>query len=365
LTLDLQGSYTFSFEIPANADMSVLTISLQTFLGYKEKGSTAPFVSSFSVPILKKDQYTVEFYPEWSTEEKPLLAPNVPNKVYFQVHSISDDEDAKKEPEEFIGAELIQVMKLDDTQNQTTTIMQSSEIQHVHGGRSSFTFTPIQSSSNPKLGPATPYFYYLKVIKSVDDSSSNKSFLLPDVDTNQTFSITIDNNKQQGLGMQSVLDLKINTNDPSSDMTFNVSITNKDVDVFKGSVDLIQDQPFTPYSITFGPKLYSTAPNGGVLVLRIISVPKDNATKSVSFERLIFLNPLETTPFTVSTDKDDYEPGDKVVLDVDVGALNKVDDDEEYFASITVSDLSSYLQVPKAKLMPSLPAMTYLEKEIK
>ena len=100
--------------------------------------------------------------------------------------------------------------------------------------------------------------------------------------------------------------------------------------------------------------------------MRIISVPKDNTTKSVSFERLIFLNPLEAaTSFTVTTDKEDYEPGDKVVLDVNVGALDKVDDDEEYFASITVSDLSSYLQVPKAKLMPSLPAMTYLEKEIK
>lgn len=115
LTLDSQGSYTFSFEIPAEADMSVLSISLQTFLGYKEKGSTAPFVSSFSVPILKRDKYTVEFYPEWSTDDKPLLTPNVPNKVYFQVHSISDDKDAKKEPEDFIGAELIQVIKLDDT----------------------------------------------------------------------------------------------------------------------------------------------------------------------------------------------------------------------------------------------------------
>ena len=117
--------------------------------------------------------------------------------------------------------------------------MQSSEIHHVHSGRSSFTFTPLQFSSNPKLGPATPYFYYLKVIKSTDDPSSNKSFLLPGVDQNQTFSITIDDNKQLGLGLQSVLDLKINSNDASSNMTFNVSITNKDVDVFKGSVDLV------------------------------------------------------------------------------------------------------------------------------
>jgi hypothetical protein len=39
--------------------------------------------------------------------------------------------------------------------------------------------------------------------------------------------------------------------------------------------------------------------------------------------------------------------------------------DERFFASITVTDTSSFLQVPKHKHMPSLPSMVFLEKEIK
>jgi hypothetical protein len=85
-----------------------------------------------------------------------------------------------------------------------------------------------------------------------------------------------------------------------------------------------------------------------------------------SFERLIFLQPKSTLPFTITTDKPDYQPGDKVNVNVnfDPSLTEFMGKDEKIYASITVTDTSSFLQVPSYKHMPSLPTMIYLEKEI-
>lgn len=79
-------------------------------------------------------------------------------------------------------------------------------------------------------------------------------------------------------------------------------------------------------------------------------------------ERLIFLKPSKTIDFSIGTDEDSYEPGDKVGLTVTVNEEAAVN--ETFYASITVTDYSSFLEVDKHKMMPSLPAMVYLEKEI-
>lgn len=70
-------------------------------------------------------------------------------------------------------------------------------------------------------------------------------------------------------------------------------------------------------------------------------------------------------PLKVKTNWPEYEPGETVELDVSMTQPDNFEADEQFFASITVTDTSSLLQVSKHKLMPSLPAMTYLEKEIK
>jgi len=46
-------------------------------------------------------------------------------------------------------------------------------------------------------------------------------------------------------------------------------------------------------------------------------------------------------------------------------SISSSDDDEKFYASIVVTDTSSFLKVPKPKQSPSLPSMVYLEKEIK
>ena len=93
-------------------------MSIKTYLGFtqeKVKKGVFPFVSSHSIPILKKDAYKVEFYPEFTGEQykDPILVANLPQKVYFQVVSDVDESNpnAKKEGVEFSKAELIEVKK--------------------------------------------------------------------------------------------------------------------------------------------------------------------------------------------------------------------------------------------------------------
>ena len=84
----------------------------------------------------------------------------------------------------------------------------------------------------------------------------------------------------------------------------------------------------------------------------------------VDLERLIFLKPKSKLSFTIATDQEEYQPGDQVDLQVKLDEVDQ-ETDEKFFASITVTDLSSFLEVPKRKLMPSLPTMVYLEKGVR
>jgi len=88
---------------------------------------------------------------------------------------------------------------------------------------------------------------------------------------------------------------------------------------------------------------------------------KAKATNNIKLERQVFIPPKQKQEFTVSTRKTTYSPGDLVEIDVN---LTSPKEDEVYYASLTVTDLSSYVRVPSAKHPPSLAAMAYLEKEV-
>jgi hypothetical protein len=66
LELNGQGEITIEFTISdADLNQEVLTVALSTYIGYsQEKAQTPPFASSHSVPILKADEYDVEFTTE-------------------------------------------------------------------------------------------------------------------------------------------------------------------------------------------------------------------------------------------------------------------------------------------------------------
>ena len=94
----------------------------------------------------------------------------------------------------------------------------------------------------------------------------------------------------------------------------------------------------TQYQIPLTDNIFEKVPNGGVLSLVIatpegapqprrsggfLPVPEndlfnsgDSATTEVHLERLIFIKPKSKLPFTITTDQEEYQPGDKVDLQV-------------------------------------------------
>ena len=66
----------------------------------------------------------------------------------------------------------------------------------------------------------------------------------------------------------------------------------------------------------------------------------------INLERLIFLIPNSIINFDININKNIYQPGDSVELKVTI-PNNSSNPDEEYYASITVTDISSFLEVMK------------------
>ena len=91
---------------------------------------------------------------------------------------------------------------------------------------------------------------------------------------------------------------------------------------------------------------------------------------AVKFERLIFLKPKNPAlSFSITTDKEAYQPGDQVSISLQLDNTSPTistssSPSEKFLASLTVTDISSFLSIPSHKLQPSLPSMVYLEKEV-
>lgn len=92
------GEKTFEFTVPDLASSSVLTLSVQTFVG----NSNVPFPSTHSVPILKND-FDIIMVPETLNSN---LIPGVENKIIFQAISIPEEVGGNIEHVEFFNAEL-------------------------------------------------------------------------------------------------------------------------------------------------------------------------------------------------------------------------------------------------------------------
>ena len=92
----------------------------------------------------------------------------------------------------------------------------------------------------------------------------------------------------------------------------------------------------------------------------------DNFPYQTVAEKLIFILPSRSLEVKIKTDRTVYSPGQEANYDVIVTDKNtgrEVSDD--VFVSLSVTDLSAYLQVENKKQPPSLVSKVYLEKEIK
>lgn len=188
--------------------------------------------------------------------------------------------------------------------------------------------------------------------------------------------------------------------DSTTSQKFNVTIYNKDQKLHESSLEVSGESEMETHKISLAEGIRDKLPNGGVLTLNVFipeeveeeptppptptptpvpfggepeepeptvviePEPVKQTTPLVSLERLIFLKPKSRVPFTISTDKEEYQPGNEVKLEVQLDEAGE-DAEEKFYASITVTDVSSFLEVPKQKLMPSLPAMVYVEKEVR
>jgi len=68
---------------------------------------------------------------------------------------------------------------------------------------------------------------------------------------------------------------------------------------------------------------------------------------------------------SISFEKENYQPGEEVTFKVEANDRGvPFEKDEKVFASVTVTDISSFYRVPYWELGPTLPSMVYLEREV-
>jgi len=87
----------------------------------------------------------------------------------------------------------------------------------------------------------------------------------------------------------------------------------------------------------------------------------------IDLQRRIILLPDKKIGAKITTDKEDYSPGEQVTIQVELDdklSAHSLDKDEKAFASIVVTDVSSYYRVPKHQLGPTLPSMVFLERDV-
>lgn len=92
--------------------------------------------------------------------------------------------------------------------------------------------------------------------------------------------------------------------------------------------------------------------------------------KTQIFERLIFQRPklsFDDQAVAVRFNETEYQPGDFVDIEVEVdpAQLSGFNATEEFYASVAVTDVSSFQKVPKKDLYPSLGNMMYIEREVR
>ena len=231
------------------------------------------------------------------------------------------------------------------------------DIKPIHNGRAYFEFVPTGRKQD---------YPTLTVHRTAD---SVQTFGLPSLNEGLSLAASLvsqDLNEYKD-GFVSVM---LRTNGAFvSETNVHVQITNKDQVVYQQRIEM-QPQSERVVDIPID-EVHKSYANGGVLILKItdqVSQASDdpnevNQKRTINLERLVFIKPKNTIDFDVFTDKEEYSPGDQV--DIEVAIPSSEDSTSQFYASVMVTDTSSFLKVPKFKQAPSVPAMIYLEKEVK
>ena len=264
------------------------------------------------------------------------LVPKVPNKVYFQA-MVRD---------QHIEFEKAQLIEIDYTKNPKEKTL--FEIEHTHNGRSEFTFTP--------KSDIFQYKYKLRVFR---DSKTYLDFDFTEIHPMYTTMMTM------GFDVQGHMFVTIRNNKRYNPEGKNLKFTirNNEQTVFEKDITILGDA----YSFAILKQdLYAKSPNGGVLYVYLQD--KGNFDQGceqdqIMLSRKIFLMPTSKIDFIIAPSHESYNPKALVEFAILMNTFEP-NDGEKFYASLTVTDVSSYLRVPKFKQGPTLPSMVYLENEV-
>lgn len=300
IALSQEGEAVFSFDIPADAQQQLLTLTLQTFYGTSE----VPIISSHSVSLIDLMAFQVIFNREMHTSDQPeYLVANIPNKVYFWVLSENKDpESSSKEKEEFVEfarAELVE--KQLGANGVKEKVLQ--DIAHVHNGRSSFVFTPHSDIYR--------YQYYLRVYRHGQGGEISKEFELPETNPLLTAQMTV-LNEHGGvlLPSEEYLELRIDMNARfnASERAFKLAVDNQGQVIFDRELNLTGPQ-HQYYRIPIS-SFYKNATHGGVFTISLEDIYKHefrerfNALEDkINFRRKILVLPKDALKARIETDK--------------------------------------------------------------
>eukprot|EP00347_Sterkiella_histriomuscorum_P004662 403359590 len=367
---DANGLGVTTFQIPENYSLNYLSVQITVFYQNIIQGFTA------TLTVVQIENIYIQFFPETYN-----YVYDVPNKVYFQAFASKDDEAEFVDIQDAILVAESEISYDADGNPISYAFIDAFDISSQHQGRGNFTFIPRKGVN-----------YYLSI--SQGDKVNNQYLNVsdqPDID-----------NLELNFGINN----KVIENDEDLEVTL---LTNYVLDprniyvigVFnKEQILYLQEYKFEPlqsYLINIDASEFESR-NGGVLRLAVFQVINaliwydryDFNAKNISTrnllpnpffdvyfipkgELLFFKKPLDHLLVDINLGERLYQPGDYVEFDVIVRdsstqnpvGYNRNRPTERSFISVIVSDESVNYQLENGKHPPSLPAMVYLEKEIK
>jgi hypothetical protein len=230
-----------------------------------------------------------------------------------------------------------------------------SEVAHIHNGRGFFDVAPSKGTT-----------YSLEVMRT--SASKPKKFPLPQIDDNAFINFILQ--KRVFTSADDSISVKLATNGKFKEAKVQVSIMNKENIIVDKNFTFTKENGRSFPAIDFPmADIYNEAKNGGVFILKARSIKVDDKnvetfSDDVKLERLIFVYPQDSLDVVVKTDQQNYQPGDLVKMKISVDKPKDLNAAEMIYASIKVSDLSSFLKVDSFNQGPNLQQMVYLEKEI-
>ena len=346
--INKNGFGFFSFKIPNDWTEDSIFVTFNIKVGAKQT------TKSDTVTVVQKDNLVIDF-----TGESGKIVESVMNRFYFECFT----DESRSEHADIFNGEIVE-----SHMNSEQSSIVAASVSTLFNGRGYFEFIP---------KPSHDYsLRYKGVDHRINISQNNEDVGNEELDSEAKVLIKTDTPVVKNEDR-----LEIELVKPSSDkkLELMLAISQKSTILLSQPVELVKDST----KVTISMKQLKLV-NGGVISISLYdqrAIRKREERNSNYFyygeatgnfpyqivaERLIFILPSESLQIKIETDRKVYSPGQEVKYDVivtDKSTGKQVKDD--VYVSLSVTDLSAFLQVENKKQPPSLVSKVYLEKEIK